>query len=638
MSRGLEYRQEGPVQTGIWENLGLGMRPHKARQVTDGRPVPLTLTAPVVADARLDNHRELCSQLELNATSSTTAEVIAKAFSRWGERCTDHLLGDFAFAVFDTSKNRLFCARDHFGVRPFYYTQTKRYVAFATDPRALTAIDGAPRKLCNQAVLDYLLNHFPDSEKFFLDGILKLPPAYQLFLRGARLSKRQYWALRPERTVWNMEPEKAVSRFRAIFSQAVESRLGPQDRTATFLSGGLDSSSVTARTVMAARARGDERPIKSFASVFPDVPEADESDWIKKVVDFLNRDYEAVQLHVSGGEESGPVRRAAEMTAALGEPVLAPNQYFTWDMVAQAAGTGVDVILTGHDGDSVVGHAMYDLTNLALDGRFDALDAELEVFLGMLEQYQSARRRLLNSYVSPAVGIAVRKLQFIRAFRLAQALHRRYGLSRKAVIQQAVPLFIRTGLASFRRKTMDSALLKDGPGMRWRVFRRQLANAERWETRPELQHVDSLRLNAISATFETFDKIGAAHGIELRHPFFDKRLVEFCVSLPISAKLRDGHSRWVLRAAMAEMLPQDVRLRRSKTNLGPSFSARLAKDAGQILETLEQNAAHKSRYLNEAALSASTQQLKNVATEGLSVQVHTALCMTLYDKDRASPN
>lgn len=629
MSRGLEYRQEGPVQTGIWGNIGLGMRSQKAHSATQGSPVFLGLTAPLVADARLDNRQELCAELSLDAESSTAAEIVAKAYGVWGERCTDHLIGDFAFAVFDKSRNCLFCARDHFGVRPFYYTRTADNFAFATDPRGITALDKTPRPFCDSAVLDYLLVHWPDREKFFLDGILKLPPAHQLLLEGARLSTRKYWELQPDKTAWNMEPTEAARRFRVLFRQAVDCRIGARNRTATFLSGGLDSSSVTAQAVMAVRARGDDRPIQSFASVFPDVPESDETKWIRQVVDFLNRDGETVDLHVSDGKGAGPLRDMVEMTASLGEPVLAPNQYMTWDMVRQTAGTDVDVILTGHDGDTVVGHAMYQLTNLALERRFDALDAEMEVFVGTLKDYKGARSRLLISHVSPAVGIAFRKLQFFRAYGLMQALHRRYKMSRKIMLRQCVPHAVDAVITSFARRPADSTFLKDGLSMRWRVFRRRLANGARWESRPVMQHISSLQLSAISATFESFDRIGASHGIELRHPFFDKRLVEFCVSLPPSAKIRDNVTRWVLRAAMAGVLPEDVRLRRTKADLSPSFGARLAKDSERLDKVLRRSEADEAGYLDEAALARSVRQLRG-AREMLSVRVYAALCMDVY--------
>lgn len=576
MNSSLGYRVEAPAQCGIWGHIGLGMRPNRTNPAQDAGPaLSLSLTAPVVADSRIDNYDELCRELGLEPGLSSHAEIVALAFQEWGVACVDHLLGDFAIAVYDPAEGRLFCARDHLGVRPVYYSFIDGIFAFATDARAILAIDHAPRKLADNAVLDYLLGHLPNEEDYFLEGIKRLPGGHQLMVDSSGMKRRRYWSLNPDTALGHMDADEAAKRFRALFDDAIRTRLGTDGKIGSFLSGGLDSSAVTASAVYLTRARGDQKPICTFSAVFPDVPEADESAWINDVVNFFNFDNPVLVPYKTGGKGAGPLRDITEITQVLGEPIPGPNLYFTWDLIAQAAETGVDVLLTGHDGDSVVGHAMYKLTNLAVAERWDEVETDLTALLGVLANYKNARLRFVQAYLAPAVGIQVRRLRFISAFRILQHLHREFKLSRKQIMSaEVLPFWFTCARDVLLRRALKPEMLRGSLKMRWRVLRRRLANATRPETRAPFQHVQSIKLGAIGATFEMFDKLGAFHGVELRHPFFDKRLVEFCISIPTQAKSRLGFTRWVLREAMADGLPDTVRLRKDKADLTPSFITR----------------------------------------------------------------
>ncbi|MFN3845090.1 MAG: asparagine synthase-related protein [Paracoccaceae bacterium] len=641
MNDALEYRTAEYSAIGLWGNLGLGMRR------TQNNPLPshssksiAQLEAPIAVDARLDNHAELCAELGLDRTSSTSVQVVAQAFTRWGERCTDHFLGDFAFVLHDAAKNQLFCARDHFGVRPFYYARPDGAFVFATDPRAILAIDDAPRQLCKDAALDFLLGHFPDDKIHLLAGIKRLHPAQQMTVGRAALKQHSYWRLKPEEALAQTDPRASVAHFRRLFTEAVATRLGPPGKTGTFLSGGLDSSSVTACAAAAMKTRGDKQPLQVFSEVFPDVPESDESGWIARVCASLTpepgADGTAPMLHCIGGQNAGPMKDAATITRAIDEPISSANFYISWDLVGLAAKSGTRIMLTGHDGDIVVGHGFERLTNLAVAARWDELETTLVALEGMLGSYESARRKLIRTYVNPAVGIHFRKLRLVRALSTLQSLHRNFNISRRdAIVQEVVPFWLSLGWRSAKKPNPIFTLLQDSWKLRWRILRRRLAHARRPENRPELQHAAMINLGVIGVVFETYDRLGAVHGVELRHPFFDKRLVEFCVSQPPESKTSHGLTRWVLREAMQGILIDDVRLRRDKANLGPSFLHRLQRQADQLCQALLLPDRFSQTLLADDAVRNGRARFEQRAGSSDALALYRAACFKLWTATRS---
>ena len=177
----------GPDGAAVWceANVGLG---HRMLHTT---PESLSETLPFVdksrdlvitADARIDNREELTEALGLSAETAkqlSDSQFILQAYIKWGEDCPNHLLGDFAFVIWDGRKQKLFCARDHFGVKPFYYYHAPgKFFAFATEIKALLTLADVPRQLNELRVGQYLTGMFDDKEITFYEGILRLPPAH----------------------------------------------------------------------------------------------------------------------------------------------------------------------------------------------------------------------------------------------------------------------------------------------------------------------------------------------------------------------------------------------------------------------------------------------------------------------------
>src|SRR4029079_19246480 len=168
------------------------------------------------------------------------------AYLRWSDACLDHLLGDFAFAIWDPRADRLFCARDHFGMRQLtYYHEPGKFLAFATEVPAVLALDETPKRINEGRIADFLERlQGIDQTSTFYEEIFRLPPAHCLTLDSAGLRITRYWTLRPGPQLNLASPEAYAQAFLEVFTEAVRCRLRSAGAVGSTLSGGVDSGSI----------------------------------------------------------------------------------------------------------------------------------------------------------------------------------------------------------------------------------------------------------------------------------------------------------------------------------------------------------------------------------------------------------
>jgi len=190
--------------------------------------------------------------------NDTDAELVLSAYRIWGENCPCHLLGDFAFAVWDVKQQKLFAARDHFGVKPFYYFSSKNYLAFASDEEAFLGLPDVSHEPNDNCIVNLLVPQFNDVdlERSWLKDIVKLPPGKTLSVeRSGQKAMRLYWQLEPQAESRFASDLQCEEEFISIFTEAVRCRMRTLENPALMLSGGIDSAVVA---VLAARALGPE--------------------------------------------------------------------------------------------------------------------------------------------------------------------------------------------------------------------------------------------------------------------------------------------------------------------------------------------------------------------------------------------
>lgn len=591
----------GPDGSNYWFDGSVGLGHQMLHTTTESLHETLPFEEEglvITADARIDNRSELSDKLDVpDKEDISDSYFILKAYQKWGEECTGELLGDFAFAIWDTAEEKLFCARDHMGVKPFYYYLTEELFAFGTELKAILSIPEVPHKINQVRVAQYLLSILEDKEITFYEGIKRLPAAHSLKVDSDNVICDEYWILDPDFEVNLSSDEEYVHKFKEIFTESVRCRLRSAFDLGFSLSGGLDSSSVfcTARQLLLEEGNNN---IKTFSAIFNDVPESDEQEFIKAV---LNGGH--VEPTYINADKISPLADYERMFWHEDEPFYAPNLFIDWELSKKAKDKGVKVFLGGIDGDTTISHGQGFLSELLYKGKWKKFVNELK---------SSSKTRNLNPYrlfiaaliytYTPWLAIKIQKLRF------------------------------NGNKLSFRRKK----LIKDDfiSGLEPNDFiknRRRIIN----HRDAKQYHYDILNSGIRQFALEILDRTHGAHGIEPRHPFFDKRLIEFSYGIPTEQKYSQGWDRIILRKAVDDILPSKIRYKRHKANLGANFRRNLSLfESERIENAIYRDANLIDDFVNMDVLTNLYSIFKdgNPGCQKASIQVWKVLTLVLWLK------
>ncbi|TCJ15477.1 lasso peptide isopeptide bond-forming cyclase [Rubrobacter taiwanensis] len=602
----------GPDGTGAWSEGGAGLG-HRMLFTT---PESLNEKLPLVhrsgklmltADARIDNREELIVQLGLaDRKEVSDSELILAAYEKWGERCPEKLVGDFAFAIWDRSEQKLFCARDHIGVKPFYYYYgSGRAFVFGSEIKSLLCLPEVPKRLNEVRVAENLVPVVEDKTITFYKDILRLPPGHSMTVDRRGASTRRYWALDPYRELRYSSDEEYAEAFREHFTEAVRCRLRSAFPAGSLLSGGLDSSSIVcvARELLA----GSGERLHTFSALFDGynyLPGADESFYRRAVL-------------AGGGTEPHEVR--ADLIRPLGdidrilwhedEP-FCNTLHDAYGLYGAARQNGVRVLLDGLDGDAVVGHGLLHLYELARDRRWIKLASEINA---VSKRFGRSRRRVLRTRVINP-WLAELKYSAPGPLRRAWEALRFRGQSGPALGKIINPGFAReVGLEDRLQGLREETVLYEPA---------RLSRQAQWQ---------GLNTGVYPYTIELLDRIGAAFAVEPRYPFFDRRLMEFCLALPPGQKLKQGWTRAILRHAMAGILPEEVRWRMDKGNLSQPFArTMLLYHRPALEEVIFKDPQVLKPYVNMAALRRTYYRFLAYSTLDDTTAVYIAVVLALW--------
>jgi asparagine synthase (glutamine-hydrolysing) len=491
----------------------------------------------ITGDVRLDNRKELISIFGQESTSYPDTSLILRAYARWGYDCPRYLLGDFAFAIWDGRQEMLFCARDHIGVKPFYYYTSPRLFALASELKALFRLKDVPRQLNEVRVADYLVPLFHDLQSTFFRNVLRLPPGHMVMVGRDQIRLERYWSLETSSELHLNSDQEYTDAFLRIFTEAVRGRLDNSGTVGALLSGGLDSSSITcvARNLLAERG---VRPFPTFSAIFPDVPQCDERPFIQAV-----HEQGGLDSHLVRADQISPLDSIDAVMHRQDEPFFAPNLFIHHALYRKASQQGVRVLFDGIDGDTTVSHGLAHMVEQARVGEWRSLLGNIRGLTKHSEQsvYQVVRKYL----ISPLAPTRIRRgWSWIRSS----------GGNRVSAMNPTIRLDFS------RRVALDDRCAVLEPG--WAT----LTGTERQH------HYRRLTSGIVPFALEILDRAATMYGIEPRFPFCDKRLIEFCYAVPAEQKLHKGWTRMMVRRAMGGILPCRVQWRGTKSNLSANFN------------------------------------------------------------------
>lgn len=493
----------------------------------------------ITADARLDNRTELIDELGLESGDEIPdCRLILAAYQKWGTDCASRLLGDFAFAIRDGNRRRLYCARDHFGVRPLcYYSDAVKFV-FASEVKAVLAAGDVPDDLNEGRIADFLVEQLEGYDKIstFYEKILKLPPAHYLVVDENGFRIRQYWALDAGREIRFGSDEQYVEAFREIFSESVRCRLRGRKPVGMLLSGGIDSA-----TILATARRLDDsgNGLVALSGVSPPDEECIETRLIREVLNGTS--LSSVQVR---SDSLTPYLQELDRAIDCLEDLNDASMVLQRVMYIEAGRRGATVVLDGIDADVVTSTTIH-LSDLLRRG---SLVTAVREARGM--------SRFYKGFYSPLNLLFEAALSAFTPFSLRGRIR---SLGRRRRLNRA------TGGTLIGPDFADRICLTD------RLDRLAAYGwAEKGESLAE-KHARAINHPYLSAGIDRYGRVAAFHGVESAHPFLDKRLAEFCVSIPWEQKTRDGWTKYLMRRMMNGDIPESVRLRMGREHLGWSF-------------------------------------------------------------------
>jgi len=452
------------------------------------------------------NYLELREELRAKGhafSTGTDSEVILAAYREWREECVERFNGMWAFVIWDAKRRTLFCSRDRFGVKPFYYRLDGARFSFASEPWPLRR-GGANLR----AVRDYLAQGYLDEgdETFFAD-VVRLPPAHSLTFGPEGLRRWRYWSLEP-----SAPPGDAAASVRETFLDAVRLQLRSDVPVGTCLSGGTDSSSIA----VAVAHHGHDHQ-KTVTAYF-DEPGFDERSFAQAVVDRTGAEAHWVTFTATNLVDDLPA-----IVEAQGEPFGSTSICAGWYVMREAKRAGLTVMLDGQGGDEVFGGYRasfgYRLSDLLRAGRVAEATHELRAFT-QTHGPRWAAVALATPHVPERLRLTAR------------------GRLRGASTLVAPDL-----------RDVAAGPAANGAGFPDRL-RRQLHVLLTRRGLPELLRYE--------------DRNSMAHSLEARVPLLDHRLVELAFSLDGSELIRRGETKSVLRRAVGDLLPPTVARRRDK--------------------------------------------------------------------------
>jgi len=527
----------GPDDEGIWtdpqESIGLAHRRLSIIDLSSGGHQPMVAAngVAITYNGEIYNYPEIRNQLSPHwqfRTSSDTETILA-AYERYGSDCVQHLRGMFAFALWDPRKQTLLCARDRFGIKPFYYTLVGDTFYFASEIKALVPF--LPEVSTDPAGLaEYLTFQYTIGANTLFQGVQQLEPAHRLVVSGGKIATERYWDVHYDLDL-DHSPRYFESRLRELLDDSVRVHMRSDVPIGSYLSGGIDSSLIA---ILASRE--DARNIEAFHGKFTGVPGYDESSYARIVTQESGKRLNEIDITADDF-----LANIQKIIYHLDHPVAGPGS-FPQFMTAKLAASKVKVVLGGQGGDEIFGgYARYliayfeqcikaGIDGTQRNGNFVVTPESIINNLGVLREYKPMIKTFWESG-------------------LFDSLDRRYFrlVDRSVDMRDEIEW---SELADHDAFESFSAVFNSTRNVRHEAYF------------DSMTHYDFKCL--LPALLQVEDRMSMAHGLESRVPLLDHSVIEFSATIPADVKFKDGRMKHLLKQAFADVIPQAISERRDK--------------------------------------------------------------------------
>lgn len=515
----------GPDGEGHWsndtKNIALGHRRLSIIDLSDSgsQPMHYMNRYTMVFNGEIYNYVELKETLErygYQFRSTSDTEVLLALYDQKGKECLELLDGMFAFAIWDNQEQTLFCARDRFGEKPFFYTLWNGQFYFASEIKALWAA-GIPKEIDRETMFYYMqmgrVHHPFDRNRTFFRTINRLQPAHYILLKpsdGQQIQEKKYWSLPDVMPKENetLSEKQVAEKFLTLLKESVQRRLRSDVPVGSSLSGGLDSSAVVC--IINELNANSLFSQNTFSARFPGFAK-DEGKYMEMVLSSVK-----ATPHFTYPEQTGFIEHFEKLCYHQDEPFGSASIYAQYEVMRLAKEKGVTVLLDGQGADEMLaGYEFYKTT---------------------LEREQ--------------------KLQ-----------HQKRSL--KDNIKHLIPFVYNVYSKNKLEKHLKNIYVQKGyhPDFVQEVIKYPYPNEIHTSLYTHLRH--DLTMGNLEDLLRYADRNSMAHSREVRLPFLSHELVEFVLALPNNYKIRNGWSKWVQRIAMEPLMPSEITWRKDKIGYEP---------------------------------------------------------------------
>lgn len=534
----------GPDGEGQWissnAEVGLG---HRRLSIIDlsheaDQPMHYLDRYSIVFNGEIYNYIELKETLLKQGYQFRTAsdtEVLMALYHRDGEQCLQLLDGMFSFVLYDEQKQTIFCARDRFGEKPFFYSYEKgKHFYFGSEMKCLWA-GGIPKVVNNKMLFNYLAYGFMDNpadlSETFYEQCTRLPHSHYIILNlnTFELKIQCYYDIKWRNTNNSIGEEEAKEKFHELFYTSVQRRLRSDVPVGSSLSGGLDSSLVVC--VIAELKKGTPQKQNTFSAVFPGFKKDE-----RKYMDYVLAKTPAEPHFVTPTDE-GFISSIDKLAFHQEEPFGSASIYVQYCVMQMAKENNVTVLLDGQGADEILAgyHPYY-----------------VNYFKELKKKHSSNYKSELNEYYAMHVGSDIN-------FNVVDGW--------KNKLKNGIP-----SQAAFMRRLYERYKHVKNPFIQKDFFNAYFSesfnNLYEFETLNQSLYTSTM-LKGLQELLRYADRNSMAHSREVRLPFLSHEVVEFLFSLPSEFKIRNGWTKWIMRQTFKDILPDEITWRKDKIGFEP---------------------------------------------------------------------
>ena len=560
----------GPDGEGMWTHpgdfVGFG---HRRLSIIDlhtgAQPITDSAGNTICYNGEIYNYLELRQELggyDFRTRSDT--EVILAAYQKWGVDCVDHLRGMFAFAIWDEERQQLFCARDNFGIKPFYYAFVDGILYFASEAKAILPFLPSI-ETDREALKEYLVFQFCLDDRTLFEGVKQLPPAHYLLVKNGKVHVRRYWEV-----YYHLDFDHTANyfaeRLRALLDDSVTVHTRSDVPVGAYVSGGIDSSAVAS---LAAGVRNGEE-FKAFTGKFSYSSLYDESKYARALTDMKGMTLH--QIDITSQDFIDSIRK---IIYHLDYPVAGPGSFPQYH-VSKLAARHRKVVLGGQGGDEIFGgYARYLIAYFeqciksAIDGTMHNGNF-IVTYESIIPNLVSLRnyKPLIKEFWKEGLFEEIDR----RYFRL---VNRAPGLEKEIIWHE---------LGDYRPFETFRTLF-NGSNVQKESYFDRMTHFDFKTLLPALLHVE--------------DRMSMAHSLESRVPLIDRPLVEFAATMPSNIKFKDGTLKMIFAQAIKEALPDAILNRKDKMGFPVPLTEWLKGELRDfVFDVFSAQSARKRRYFN----------------------------------------